>query len=388
MASEPLPSSAHLAPGEIMAARLRHAFAERSYAPFDAPMLLPADVVLDRLGEDIRRRLLLVTAPDGREMCLRPDFTIPVARSHIDNGTGAPGRYAYAGLAFRFPSSGEQTRSSAEFYQAGIENFGDPDAAAADAETLCTTIAALNRTGLKKIRLTLGDVALFSAFVEALALGPGWTKRLVGDFRSHELNQKIDVLPEGPNASMPDSAFARTLAGMEVSTARAVVEEVMAIAGTAPVGGRTTEEIAARFVEQAQFSRDGSLSNEGIARLDRFLGLNSAPRQAVVELEELARSAPGLTPAITAFRRRLDLLEAAGVDLGDAEFSPGFAGRIDYYTGMVFEIRALGHPGLGPIASGGRYDEFLTEMGARSPVPAVGASVYVDRLIAALEVTP
>ncbi len=208
MVSEPLPSTAHMAPGEVMAARLRSAFTKRSYAPFDAPMLLPADVVLDRLGEDIRRRLLLVTAPDGREMCLRPDFTIPVARSHIDAGTGAAGRYAYAGLAFRFPASGEQTRSSAEFYQAGVENFGDPDAAAADTEVLSATIAALGATGLGELQLTLGDVGLFSAFVEAQALGPGWKKRLIGDFGVARRQKKYSRLiksqtPPRPNPRLP-----------------------------------------------------------------------------------------------------------------------------------------------------------------------------------------
>jgi len=370
-----------------MAARLRSAFTKRSYVPFDAPMLLPADVVLDRLGEDIRRRLLLVTAPDGRKMCLRPDFTIPVARSHIDAGTGLAGRYAYAGLAFRFPASGEQTRSSAEFYQAeaGVENFGDPDAAAADTEVLSATIAALGATGLGELQLTLGDVGLFSAFVEAQALGPGWKKRLIGDFRRCETTKEILTSHEGSNTATPQSALAQALAGMEESAARAMVEEVMAIAGTAPVGGRTTAEIAARFVAQAQFSRDRPLSAEITARLNRLLGLNAAPRQVVADLEELARETPGLGPAVGALERRFDLLEAAGVDLGGATFSAGFAGRIEYYTGMVFEIRAAASPQIGPIASGGRYDGFLTEMGAPSPVPAVGASVYVDRLIAALE---
>ncbi|VAV99885.1 ATP phosphoribosyltransferase regulatory subunit [hydrothermal vent metagenome] len=378
-----------LPPGEAMAARLKGVFVDRAYAPVDPPMLLPADVVLDRLGEDIRRRLLLVTAPDGSEMCLRPDFTLPVARAHLDAGAGAAGRYTYAGLAFRFPAGGERTRISAEFHQAGIEYFGDDDAEAADAEVLAASVAALAEMGLADIELTLGDVALFDAFVEALALGPGWKKRLIGDFRAHEfardMMRTLAVSGGGNDAAKPDAAFAQALAGMEVTAARAVVEDVMAIAGTAPVGGRTVAEIAERFVEQAQFSRDGAMGEEIFSALDRFLGLNTPPPQAVGELRQLARSAAGLTPAVDAFERRLDRLEAAGVDLSRATFRADFAGRIEYYTGMVFEIRSPANPDLGPIASGGRYDGFLAEMGADGPVPAVGASVYVDRLVAALE---
>jgi histidyl-tRNA synthetase len=38
---------------------------------------------------------------------------------------------------------------------------------------------------------------------------------------------------------------------------------------------------------------------------------------------------------------------------------------------------------LGPIAIGGRYDNFFTDLGSPVKVPAVGCSVYVDRLLMA-----
>jgi ATP phosphoribosyltransferase regulatory subunit len=46
-------------------------------------MLQPAEPFLDLSGEDIRRRMYLTTAPDGRELCLRPDLTIPVSRDYL-----------------------------------------------------------------------------------------------------------------------------------------------------------------------------------------------------------------------------------------------------------------------------------------------------------------
>ena len=47
------------------------------------PILQPADIFLDLTGEDIRRRLFLTNGTDGVDLCLRPDFTIPVCRHHL-----------------------------------------------------------------------------------------------------------------------------------------------------------------------------------------------------------------------------------------------------------------------------------------------------------------
>jgi ATP phosphoribosyltransferase regulatory subunit len=72
------------------------------------------------------------------------------------------------------------------------------------------------------------------------------------------------------------------------------------------------------------------------------------------------------------------------VSTGEAEFSAEFGRNLEYYTGFVFEVVA---PALGPrspVAGGGRYDSLLSEVGAPAPVPAVGASIHTERLLAAL----
>jgi ATP phosphoribosyltransferase regulatory subunit len=50
------------------------------YARVAPAILQPAEPFLDTSGEDIRRRMFLTSDPDGRELCLRPDLTIPVSR--------------------------------------------------------------------------------------------------------------------------------------------------------------------------------------------------------------------------------------------------------------------------------------------------------------------
>ena len=50
------------------------------------PLLLPAGPYLDLAGEEFGRQLLLTTANNGVDYCLRPDFTLPIAKSYLDDG--------------------------------------------------------------------------------------------------------------------------------------------------------------------------------------------------------------------------------------------------------------------------------------------------------------
>ena len=65
-------------------------------------------------------------------------------------------------------------------------------------------------------------------------------------------------------------------------------------------------------------------------------------------------------------------------------FDFSIARGLDYYTGMVFETKLLDAPEYGSVLSGGRYDNLIGMFGNKS-VPAVGMSVGIDRLFAALQ---
>ena len=146
-------------------------------------MLQPADPFLDMAGEDLRRRIFLTESETGEQLCLRPEFTIPVCLDHIRTQSGTPRRYAYLGEVFRQRRDGE-----AEFFQAGIEDLGDPDIAAADARLIADAHALL-QLALPEPSLTvsLGDQAVFEAVLAALGLPRGWRMRLARAFGSAEL---------------------------------------------------------------------------------------------------------------------------------------------------------------------------------------------------------
>jgi len=76
-------------------------------------------------------------------------------------------------------------------------------------------------------------------------------------------------------------------------------------------------------------------------------------------------------------------LEALGVADAEAIFDPALARGLDYYTGPVFEVVLPGAPEFGSVAGGGRYDGLAGRF-TDAVIPATGASVGLDRFIAAL----
>src|ERR1700760_4172956 len=166
-------------------------FAQAGYPFADPPILQPADPFLDLSGEDIRRSLYLTTDATGEELCLRPDLTIPVARQYLASGqAGRAAGFSYLGPVFRYRDG-----ARSEFLQAGIESFGRLDRPAADAEMLGLALQATRAFGVKDAEIRTGDVALFTALIDALDLYPVWRRRLIKDFnRKISLEQDIERL--------------------------------------------------------------------------------------------------------------------------------------------------------------------------------------------------
>jgi histidyl-tRNA synthetase len=75
---------------------------------------------------------------------------------------------------------------------------------------------------------------------------------------------------------------------------------------------------------------------------------------------------------------------AAGVPAHRFEIDVSIARGLDYYTGIIFETTLLELPRIGSVCSGGRYDN-LAGLFTKQQLPGIGASLGLDRLLAALE---
>ena len=355
------------------------AYERAGYRRIAPPILQPAEPFLDLSGEDIRKRMYLTADADGRELCLRPDLTIPVSVSYLaSQAAGSAQGFCYLGPVYR-----DRGVMPAEIVQAGIESFGRPDKAAADAEMLTLGLDATAHYGIARPEIRMGDVGLFSALVAALDLAPAWKRRLVKDFnRKSSLAHDLDVLTLHAAQNKPE--YQGVLAALESSdpkAAHALVTDLLSIAGINTVGGRTVGEIAERFLEQAALGAATSLPGATRSLIEKFLAIAGDPDEAAAELRTLAGSAGlRIEPALDLFESRTGFLAARGIDVGNIRFSTAYGRGLDYYTGFVFELHDASAAPNGPLVAGGRYDELLSRLGAKTPIPAVGFAVWIERV--------
>jgi ATP phosphoribosyltransferase regulatory subunit len=304
-----------------------------------------------------------------------------VSRDYLaSNGAGNAEGFCYLGPVFR-----DRGTASPEFIQAGIESFGRSDTAAVDAEMLALALEATTRYGIRAPEIRMGDVALFSALIAALDLAPAWKRRLIKDFnRKTNLAQDLEKLTLVARNKRPEyEGVLAALTGSDPKGAHALVSDLISIAGITTVGGRTVDEIAERFLEQAALGAATALPQETRALIERFLAIAGNPDQAAASLRALAADAKlALGPALDLLETRNGFLVARGVDVGRIRFSTGFGRGIDYYTGVVFELHDPAGRVSGQLVAGGRYDGLLTRLGAKKPIPAVGFAVWIERVAA------
>ena len=353
-------------------------------AGFDhiAPDILqPADIFLERSGEDIRARTFVFTDPSGAEMCLRPDLTVPACRYHLSHAAepAAEARYCYLGPAFRFP---DERLSPQEFTQAGIEWFGAADAIAAEARVLKLTLSALEVAGATGLRVTLGDLGLFSCLLDGMTMPDRWRRRLKHHFWRPAAFHDLLVAFSG-EARGRRTTISTVIDRLADEDALAVAGDVITAGNLPLVGGRSLEEIAARLSEKHADRSEQPIAPSTRKAIETYLAIEGWATDVSPALRAVA-DWPGYVGAIASHERRLAAFEDQGLNPRRFRFSATFGRELEYYTGFTFQIEAelAGQPVA--VAGGGRYDNLLSDMGAASPVSAVGSAIHTDRLMAVL----
>src|SRR5271170_3051126 len=311
------------------------------FSRIEPPVLQPAAPFLDMSGEEIRGRLYLTSDASGAELCLRPEYTIPVCLAHLASPRpGAEAQYAYLGPVFR-----ARPGQSGEMIQTGLESYGRDDIEAADAEVLGLALEAAEAAGSGPLAVRIGDARVFDGVLGALGLPDLWLRRVR---RGLSQGRPLETVVNGGRGSNSQSGVLAALERADHAGAKALVEDLLAIAGIVPVGGRTAGEIADRFLEQAAARSDPGVSVEQQAVLRRFLAISGDPDAASAQLRRLAADAGlRLAAALDSFDQRVGFLAA---------------------------------PQSRPVLGGGRYDGLARRMGASGDLPAVGAAIWVERL--------
>jgi len=372
---------------EAQAQRLMAVFTKAGYEAVAPAIIQPADVFLDVIGESLRARTYVFTDPDGSELCLRPDLTVPTCRLHLERHPDAnvQARYCYNGPAFRFQPAGASAAHPREFRQAGIEFFGEPRREEAEVEVVSLILQAVRTAGLESFGLRIGDLGLFQALLDAIDMPERWRGRLRHQFwRPDAFREELVRLMRNPADAIGDlpSGLMSKLDAADLDRSELAVAEFLEEQGIEVIGARSVREITEGLLSAAADAAAEPLSPDAAAIIESYLAITAPAQSAGDRLNALMKERHvDIDAALEKYRKRLQLLIDSGIDPALIEFSAEFGRNLEYYTGFVFEVVV---PKLGtgsPVAGGGRYDGLLKAVGAPEQVPAVGSAIHTERLL-------
>ncbi|MFK5980314.1 MAG: ATP phosphoribosyltransferase regulatory subunit [Rhizobiaceae bacterium] len=338
-------------------------------------LLQPADPYLETAGEDFRRLMFLTSDQTSTSLCLRPEFTVPVCLHHLASGQ-LPVRYGYVGTVFR-----QREGEPHEFDQAGIEDLGNENRVEADIASLLDAETILRKLGVGAITILLGDQAIFKALLLALGLPKAWREKLGREFGdTARLNQSLTRL-SGESSNPYEDLPADLVEHINSDDAQAVtgwITNKMRASGLPLSAGRTPRAIASRLMDKVELT-SATLSDEKRTALEQFLAIDAPIEDAAKIMNDFeAANSLSLGPSLKNLKSRFEGIQSSGMDNCSIHYQASFGRRLDYYTGQVFEIYA--NDGKRPLVGGGRYDHLMSILGAESTVPAVGFSIWMDRL--------
>lgn len=307
-----------------------------NFLEYDAPVLEPLELYIEKSGEEIVSQLFNFKDRGGRSVALRPEMTPSLARliGAKGNSLKRPIKWFNIGENYRYerPQKGRLRA----FYQFNADIFGE-EGPAADAELISLLTQLLQSFGLNsndfKLRLSDRDLWLLILAAEGLDEASSATVLAIIDKLDRtERRKTVDKL----TIIMGDSA--------EGFLSR--IEQVIKI--------RVFEELRTYILDMPL---EGALLKKARERIDDW--------------EQLLR-----------------LIESAGA--GEfIQIDLGIVRGLAYYTGFVFEAFEVSGEGRA-LAGGGRYDSLVKKLGGPD-IPAVGfamGDVTVANLLKAKSLMP
>ena len=313
-------------PRERLIDTARRVYRSYGFSPIDTPALEHLEILSGKGGEETDKQLYKFQDHGGRWVGLRFDLTVPFARfaaQHISE-LGTPFKRYHIATVWR----GENTQRGRyrEFMQCDFDTIGTRSPAA-DVETALVIHDLFRAIGFEEFTIRLNNRMVLSGLLEALGVAD----------RATAILRALDKLPKIGHDGVADE-LARE-GGIGAPTFQKILD-LASITGT----------------------------NDGVlAQLDPLVAGSETGQEGVARLREVLAG-----------------VQAAGVPEARVKLDASIARGLDYYTGTVYETFLDALPDIGSVCSGGRYDN-LAGLYTSQELPGVGASLGLDRLLAAME---
>ena len=313
-------------PREKLIETAKTVYRSYGFAPIDTPALEYLEVLAGQGSDETDKQMFRFEDGGGRSVGMRFDLTVPLARfasEHI-HSLGTPFKRYHIATVWR----GEKPQRGRfrEFMQCDFDTVGT-QSVVSDIETALVIFDLIKAIGIDDFTIRVNN-----------------RKVLNGLLQKSGLEEK-------------STAVLRAIDKLEKVGAELVAKEMQETAGVSD--------------EQAQ----------SILKLSSLSGSND---EVLSSVEELVKGNEMGEAGIEELRQVIQGTRSVGIDESNLKLDIGIARGLDYYTGTVFETVLGALPKIGSVCSGGRYDN-LTAKFTKLPLPGIGASLGLDRLLAAQE---
>ncbi|MCL5034718.1 MAG: histidine--tRNA ligase [Bacteroidetes bacterium] len=311
---------------------IRKVYESYGFLPVETPALEYLEILLGEYGEENTKQIFRLKSPEEQDVALRFDLTVPLARIVAQyNDLPKPFKRYQFGSVWRAdkPDPGRFR----EFTQFDADVVGT-SSQLAETEVISAVVRALQEIGVGEFIVNVNSRKVLNAVVQYSGVPAERSKDV---FRVLDKLNKIGMY------------------NIELELTKG------------------------RYDASGDFIPGLGLTDDNVSRIKDYLALPKGDRKKV--LGELASL---LGEESCSDLKALDAyLDAVRLDSSIVVYDPTIARGLDYYTGPVFEVNLKDKPQFGSVAGGGRYDNLVKRF-TDAELPAVGFSIGVDRLLAAL----
>jgi histidyl-tRNA synthetase len=307
------------------------------FVPLSTPAIEYLDILSGSAGQEAQQSIFRVTNPEEEALGLRFDLTVPLARV-IAQYKDLPRPFRRYQVSPVWRADKPDKGRFREFTQCDLDSVGT-ESEVADTEIIAGMADTLSALRVGRYLVRFSSRAVLNLLLEYAGI---------------DAAQGVDVFR--------------------------VLDKLDKLG----IGKIRLELMHGYKDESGDTIRGVGLAPGQVERIERFLAVKSDSRRAVIaQLRELFANLENAPAQIDVLERISNHLYALDYNDDRVSLDLSIARGLAYYTGPVFEAILLDAPQFGSVFGGGRYDDLVMRF-LGEPIPAVGASIGVDRLLAAL----
>ncbi len=312
-------------PRERLMETARNVYRSYGFVPIDTPALELSEILCGKGGEETDRQMFRFMN-GKRDVAMRFDLTVPLARFAAEHGSNLGLPFKRYQIAPVWRGERPQAGRFREFVQCDFDTIGTTSIAS-DIETGLVIFDLMKAIGFEKFSIRINNRKVLNGLLAKAGLSEASVLVL----------RALDKLPK-----IGREAVAKEM----LETTDATQQQVDEVLKLSEVSGTNAE-----VLDQLEPLCSGSeLAQEGLAQL----------------------------------RQVITAMAAVGVTDSNLQVDVSIARGLDYYTGTIYETFLDDLPSIGSVCSGGRYDN-LAALYSKQELPGIGASLGLDRLLAAMD---